>query len=170
MICKRCEQTYSDALNTCPYCGAPREPQQGQQQYGGQPQYGQVPPQQQYGQPPYGQAPQQPPYGQAPYGQPPYGQAPPQVPDSRGKGTGAGSLVCGILGLIFCWVPFLGLILNIVAIALYGSSHKYGPNGMATAGLVLGIIGIIVSIIVTIVMLVAFAAVGTAAMIAAPFL
>ena len=74
------------------------------------------------------------------------------------------------LGLIFCWVPFLGLILTIVAVSLYASSRKYGPSGMATAGLVCGIIGMIVAIIVTIVSIVALAFVGTVGMAAVSML
>ncbi|MEA5004608.1 MAG: DUF4190 domain-containing protein [Christensenella sp.] len=166
MICKKCEQSYSDALPTCPYCGASKEPveekqavpdnnqayqqapgqqppPQGQKQYGGQ--Y-----QQQYQ--------QQPQYQQPQYQQ----QQPPQynAAQQEGKGRGTGSMVCGILGLIFCWVPFVGLILTIVAVALYASSRKYGSSGMATAGLVCGIIGMIVAIIVTIVSIIAVAFVG----------
>lgn len=173
MICKKCEQSYSDALATCPYCGAPKEPveenakqqepqantQQAYQQPAapqGQPQYGQAPPQ---GETQYQQAQQQ--YGQPQYQQQPQYTAPPQGSMQENKGKGTASMVCGILGLIFCWVPFLGLILTIVAVSLYASSRKDGPSGMATAGLVCGIIGMIVAIIVTIVSIVALAFVGT---------
>lgn len=179
MICKKCEQSYSDALAACPYCGAPKEPAEERQAApeAGQPMPGQQP--QPQSQPQYqAPAPGQQQYGQQPYGGGPqyqqYQQAAPQyagVPQEKGKGTG--SMVCGILGLIFCWIPFVGLILTIVAVALYASSRKYGPSGMATAGLVCGIIGMIVAIIVTIVSIVALAfvgAVGATAMSALPYL
>ncbi|MHA1414479.1 MAG: hypothetical protein ACTSO4_17910 [Promethearchaeota archaeon] len=55
-----------------------------------------------------------------------------------GKGTLA--LVFGILGFV---VPFVGIIFAILAIV-------YGEKGMATAGLILGIISLVISIIVAI--------------------
>ena len=172
MICKKCEQSYSDALAMCPYCGAPKEPveespqqqepqAEAQQEYQPpvpppvqpqyQQQYQQVPPQQQYGQPQY---------------QPQYQQVPPQyVPatdvQAKAKNMATASMICGILGLILCWTPYAGLILNILGIVfytLYKKNEPAGQNGMATAGLVCSIIGLIVSIIFTILWTTVFAA------------
>lgn len=67
----------------------------------------------------------------------------------RGPTTNApgavSSLVCGIVGLFFC-----GIILGIVAIVQANSAKRaierdprYSGGGMATAGLVLGIIGLV---------------------------
>jgi hypothetical protein len=68
------------------------------------------------------------------------------------------SLVCGILSLV---VPFIGLILAIVAIVYYFKQKKIAPNGMATAGLVCGIIGLLVSLLLLMFMLIgAFAYIG----------
>ncbi|MEA4853196.1 MAG: DUF4190 domain-containing protein [Christensenella sp.] len=155
MICKRCEQTYSDALTMCPYCGAPKEAGQEQPSNNAESGYGETQPQ---GTPPvYGQQ-----YGQSAYGQQ-YGQPQYYAPvPVKVKGASA-SLICGIIGFILCWIPFVGLALNIIAIALSASSKKYGQSGIATAGLVLGILGLIVSIIVSVVMLFAFAAIGAIA-------
>jgi len=62
------------------------------------------------------------------------------------KGTLA--LVFGILGFV---VPFVGIIFAILAI-VYGKAAKDDPEekGMATAGLILGIISLVISIIVAI--------------------
>jgi len=90
---------------------------------------------QQYGQQPqqYGQQPQQynPQYNQQ------YQQQGAAVDTKNGKAVGA--LVCGIVSLFV-----FGLILGIVAIVL-GVQARKNPNrrGMATAGMVLGVIGII---------------------------
>ena len=66
--------------------------------------------------------------------------------NKMGKGTLA--LVFGILGFV---VPFVGIIFAILAI-VYGKAAKDDPEekGMATAGLILGIISLVVSIITAI--------------------
>lgn len=56
---------------------------------------------------------------------------------------GVVSFICGLLGLIFCWVPFIGLILSILGIVFYSRQKKIQQTGLATAGLVLGILGTI---------------------------
>ena len=77
-------------------------------------------------------------------GKPPYGS--PQ--DDPSRGPAVTSLVCGIISVVCCFLSygaFVGLVLGIVAIVFSIRSGKMatGPqrNGMATAGLVLGIIG-----------------------------
>lgn len=86
------------------------------------------------------------PYGAppgAPYGAPPLGYAGGATgQDFSGKAIG--SLVCGILSLLIC-----GIILGPVAIVLsqqakagMAQSGNYKGKGMATAGMVLGIIGV----------------------------
>ena len=69
---------------------------------------------------------------------------------------GIASLVCGIVGLIMSFfggaVGVIGLILCVIAIVLsVFSKKKVGPNGKATAGLVLGIIGVILAVIMIII-------------------
>jgi len=54
------------------------------------------------------------------------------------QGRGIASLVLGILSLA---IPYLGIVCGIVAIVLARAQRRKGPNGLATAGLVLGIIG-----------------------------
>ena len=60
------------------------------------------------------------------------------------NGWGIASLVCGLAGLV---TPYVGIVLSILAIVFHSvQKNKGGPNGMATAGLVLGIIGTILNI------------------------
>ena len=108
----------------------------------GQPQpYGQEP--QQYGQqpPPYGQQPQlygQPAHGQQPYGPPPYGYGYP--PPQRTNGMAIASMVLGILWLY--WIgSILALVFGYVAKKQIRERGESG-GGMATAGIVLGWVGI----------------------------
>jgi hypothetical protein len=120
--------------------------QDGPQPYGqpptGQPEHGQSPyGQQQYGQPQYAQQPYgQAPYGQAPYGQPyppPYGY-PPVV--QRTNGLAIASMVLGIL-----WIYWIGSVLALVfGYIAKNQIRERGEagGGMATAGIVLGWIGV----------------------------
>ena len=65
---------------------------------------------------------------------------------TKKSGVSIAALVLGILALIFCWVPFLGLILGIVAVilGLKGMKTDKENKGIAIAGLVLGIIAVVV--------------------------
>ena len=102
-------------------------------------------PTQAYGQPPASGYPQQPGQPPAPgYGQPqPYYQ-----PAQSGSGKATGALVCGILAIIFCGLPIVGIVLGIVAIVLASKAVKLsGKDGKTTASKVCGIIGIVFSII-----------------------
>lgn len=75
---------------------------------------------------------------------------PPMGPVDDGKGMSIAALVCGILGIIGGWIPVVAYFTTILAILglVFGvigrkkSTLAYGkPSGIATAGLVLGIIG-----------------------------
>ncbi len=134
----------------------------GNQQYAGQPydnqQYGQAPNNQQYGQAPYNQqaGPQytQTPYGaqqqynQQNFGQPVKAVVYDTVPDGA-TGTSVAALVCGILGLIFFWIPGLDIILCLVGLICAIVSLVRGNNGkgMAITGLILSIIASILTLI-----------------------
>ena len=114
--------------------------------YSGQPQY---PAQQPYIQPPGYGYPQQPPYGPPPgYGYPgPYG-----VPQPN-NGIGVAGFVCGLLGLIFFWIPFVGLVLGILGVILgaagiSGGRRSGAGTGLAIAGLVCGVVSLVPAIIV----------------------
>lgn len=72
-------------------------------------------------------------------------QASAAVQEEKGKGMAIASLITGILGLTLCsgWgIPnILAIIFAIVA------KKKGSKSGMATAGLILGIIGVVLTII-----------------------
>lgn len=73
----------------------------------------------------------------------------PQQPQP-GKGLGITALVLGIISVVFFWIYFvdiLTLLMGITAIILAVMSGKKCKNGMATAGLILGIIGVVLSAI-----------------------
>ena len=107
----------------------------------------------QYGQPYAGQQYSEQHYGGQPYGAPQYASPHQQ----QGNGPAVTGLVLGILGVIFAFVPFLGVVLGVglgVLAAIFGAvglsraKDPYrGGKGMAIAGLVLGIIAIVLSLL-----------------------
>ena len=67
----------------------------------------------------------------------------------RTSGLAIASMVCGILSLVFFWVPLFGFLLGIIAIIFgavairqIGREPNLGGRGMAIAGLVCGIVGV----------------------------
>jgi len=66
-----------------------------------------------------------------------------------GSGMGVAGFVLGLLGLIFCWVPFLGLILCALGIIFGAIGINKPKKGLAIAGLAMGLVGGIIAIIVT---------------------
>lgn len=67
-------------------------------------------------------------------------------PPSNGLGTAG--FVLGLLGLVFFWIPFLGISLAILGVIMSGvgisSGKKTGSGtGLAIAGLVLGLVALI---------------------------
>ena len=84
------------------------------------------------------------------------------VQNAPGNGLGVAGFVTGLLGLIFCWVPGLGILLAVLGVIMGGvgialGKKKGAPVGLAIAGLVLGIIALIPAIII----ISAVASVGT---------
>lgn len=83
------------------------------------------------------------------------------------KGKAIASLVCSIIGLVcafFGWGAILTLVLGIVAVVLAVKARKANDEskGMATAGLVMGIISIVLGGIVVACVACAAACVGAA--------
>ena len=68
----------------------------------------------------------------------------------KSNNLGITSLVLGIVSIVLCWVPILGLVAGIIAIILSAKQKKIFPNGINTAGLVTGIIGTVFSALYTI--------------------
>ena len=67
-------------------------------------------------------------------------------------GTAIASLVLGIMSFVLCETIIFGIVLGIVAIVLGASARSYAskfgfPKGVATTGLVFGIIGIVLSVL-----------------------
>ena len=71
---------------------------------------------------------------------------------------GVASMVTGILSLCLFLMPYFGLPLGIFAIVTAAVQRKKAPNGVATAGLITGILGTILNAIVCFVLLVFVAA------------
>lgn len=92
------------------------------------------------------QAPAQPAYQQPVYQQPTYQQPVYQQAAKPAVGLAAASLVCGILSFFVLWWLF-----GTLAIIFGGVAKSKGAGGLATAGLVLGILGIVLSVILLIV-------------------
>lgn len=107
-----------------------------------QPQYQQ--PQYQQAQPTY-QQPQQTYQAQPQYQQPQYQQnyGQPMYQQPQGKGLAIASMVCGIVSCVFCFAWYIVIPTSIVAIILGIVYKKKGlKNGMATAGITCGIVGL----------------------------
>lgn len=82
------------------------------------------------------------------------GQQPAHAP-SNGKAVGA--LVCGILAILFAWLPLLGVALGVAAIVLAGKAvRESGKDGKATGGKACGIIGIVLAVLSFVLYLVLF--------------
>ena len=58
------------------------------------------------------------------------------------------SLVLGIIAVLFCGLPIIGVPVSIIGLVLAMGSKKHGASGLATAGLVLNIIGLVLSVLV----------------------
>ena len=86
--------------------------------------------------------------------------------EKKSNGFAVASLVLGIVAIVFSFIglsiPF-GLIIGIVGIVLGVVAKKKNPTGMATAGLVLSIIGTILCALILIACAACFSAAGCAA-------
>lgn len=74
-----------------------------------------------------------------------------QVRSNNGKNLSIAALVCGILGIVGGFIPvvqYFTTVLSILAI-IFGvmGRKRLGKSGLATAGLVLGIIALAVSVL-----------------------
>jgi hypothetical protein len=94
--------------------------------------------------------PYQPQYG-APYGPPPYQQ--PQYPQQPSNGIATGGFVVALIGAVLALVPFLGIVSWVISpvglvlsiIGLTAASRKNGAGrGLATAGIILGAVGLLI--------------------------
>ena len=171
MFCRNCGAQLPDNVSFCPNCGTvvpkpavqqeqPKPENTVKQQ---SPAQGPSAPQGMYAQsssqiPPQGQYTQT--RGQTSGQTPPQNRtytpySAPSVQSDPADGTATGSVVLGVLGLIGSWIPlvkYFTLICSIVAIILGAVARKKEkalglPTGKATAGLVLGIIGVSLTVL-----------------------
>ncbi|WP_157157142.1 MULTISPECIES: DUF4190 domain-containing protein [unclassified Diaminobutyricimonas] len=117
-------------------------------------------PTQPYGQPnqPYGQQPNQP-YGQPnqPYGQPAYGQPAYGAPGAtRPQTLSVVSMITGIAGIIFTWVPILGFLSSVAAVITGHMAQNREPHAKPfwLTGIITGYIGIAFGLLFTFLILV----------------
>lgn len=94
-------------------------------------------------------------------------QAPNQIPQNNNMPVAA--LICGLLALVFWFIPlryfnFINLLFSILAI-VFGAKGRQtaSPNqtGMATAGMVLGIIGVVLYLVSIVCIIAACTAIAT---------
>lgn len=92
--------------------------------------------------------------------------------EKKSNGFAIAGLVLGILSIVssftivFAGLGWLGLVLGIVGIVMGVMAKKRNPSGMATAGLVLSIIGTVLCGITFVACVACIGAVGTAGGIA----
>lgn len=104
------------------------------------------------------QPPPPPPFAPQPQWQPPPGYGPGQVPyygqavhPGNGIGTAAG--VVGIVAVVLLWLPYIGIILGIIAVALggVGLSRANGlggaSKGMSITGIVCGLVAVVINLL-----------------------
>ncbi len=61
-------------------------------------------------------------------------------------GYGIASFILGLISIVFSWVPVLGFVCSILGIVFFAKQRKIKPTGLATAGIVLSIIGLVISV------------------------
>ncbi len=77
-----------------------------------------------------------------------------QIVEKQSNGLGTAGFVLALLSLIFCWVPFLNVILCLLGFifSLIGVCKKNVKKGLAITGLILSIIAAIAIVILTVVL------------------
>lgn len=80
-----------------------------------------------------------------------------EASEHEDNGYGIASLVLGISSII---IPVLGIVTGILAIIYANKQKKIKPNGMATAGLVTGIVGLVFQAITILIILAIFSFIG----------
>lgn len=80
------------------------------------------------------------------------------IMEKKSNGMAVASLVTGIVSIVLCWVPIVGLVCGILGIIFYVKAKKAidanialaSSKGMATGGLVTGIVGLVFSLFYTV--------------------
>jgi hypothetical protein len=120
-----------------------------------QPQYGQ-PAQPQYGQPAQPQYAPPAGYPQQYAGQPASLQYGAPAP-SKTNALALTALIVGVVGLFLCWIPFLGVLIGVVAVVLgflgIRKAAEVGGKGLAIGGIVAGGLTLLIGLIFTVITL-----------------
>lgn len=74
------------------------------------------------------------------------------------KAWAVASMITGILSILLFIMPYFGLPLSILAIIGASKQKKIVENGMASAGNIMGIIGVVINSIMLIILLVVITA------------
>lgn len=69
-----------------------------------------------------------------------------QQAEKKSNGLGVAGFVLALIGLLFCWVPILNIILWILGLTLSFVGLFKKPRGLAIAGLCISCIAIIIMI------------------------
>ena len=85
------------------------------------------------------------PYAAAPYAAPPMPPIPAAVHNPTGKA--AASLICGLVAVVGCFIPLVGVGCGIAGIVTGAMGRGSTAKGMAVAGLVLSILFLVVSLV-----------------------
>jgi hypothetical protein len=109
-------------------------------------------------QPTYPQAYQAPAYPPAypPAGYQQYPSYPPYPPPQPVNGLGIAGMVCSIVGVVTCWILFLGLIVSVIGVTLSHVAHaaikreRQAGEGFAIAGIAVGWVGVALGLIMII--------------------
>ena len=62
---------------------------------------------------------------------------------AKSNGYGIASLVLGIVSVVIFWIPLIGLVPGILSLIFANKQKRIYPNGITTAGFILGIVGIV---------------------------
>lgn len=76
----------------------------------------------------------------------------------QSNGVAVASLVTGIVSIVLCWFPLVGLVCGILALVFFGKTKRgiemgtvpANAKGMSVGGMVTGIIGLVFSFFYTI--------------------
>lgn len=85
------------------------------------------------------------PYAAAPYAAPPMPPIPAAVHNPTGKA--AASLICGLVAVVGCFIPLVGVGCGIAGIVTGAMGRGSTAKGMATAGLILSVVFLAASIV-----------------------
>ena len=67
--------------------------------------------------------------------------------NEQNTGWGIASLVLAILSIVLVLIPFVGIVMAVLSLIFYKVQKEDHPTSLATAGMIIGIIGFILNAI-----------------------